>query len=320
MSAKPKNHYAFFEGKVVPIEEAKISIMTHAFNYGTGAFGGLRGYWNTEDEELYVFRPYEHFERLLASAKMLLIDLPYSKDDLVNIALNLLQAENYQEDCYMRPLIYKSDPVIGVRLNDLSGEFALFAVPFGRYVSAEEGARVAVSSWRRVSDTSIPARGKFTGSYLNSAFAKTEALLNGFDEALVLNESGHISEGSAENVFIVRNRQIITPPISSDILEGITRLSVMHLLREELGFEVIERTIDRTEFYVAEEAFFCGTGVQIAAIIEVDRRPVGKGVMGPIVHDLRDLFFDVVRGRHPGYKHWTVPVYASQPAKIPAAK
>ncbi len=319
MAANPRNRFAFFEGKLVSIEEAKVSIMTHALNYGTGAFGGVRGYWNDNNQELYVFRPYDHFERILRSAKMLMIDLPYDKEDLVNIMLNLLQAEGYREDCYMRPLIYKSEPMIGVKLDGLAGEFALFAVPFGRYVDAEEGARVGVSSWRRVSDNSVPARGKFTGAYINSAFIKTEALQNGFDEALVIDDSGHVSEGSAENVFIVRDGKLVTPPVNADILEGITRRTVIHLAREEMGLEVVERPLDRTEFYVAEESFFCGTGVQIAAITEVDRRPVGSGQMGPIVSELRDLYFDVVRGKHPAYQQWVMPVYATEAAQIPTA-
>lgn len=318
MPSQPQNRFAFFEGKLVPIQDAKISIMTHALNYGTGAFGGIRGYWNEDENELFVFRPYDHFKRILASAKMLMIDLPYTRDDLVNILVSLLQAEDFHEDCYLRPLVYKSELVIGVRLNNLAGQFALFAQPFGRYIDAEEGTKVAISSWRRINDNSIPARGKFTGAYINSAFIKTEALLNGYDEALVLDESGHVAEGSAENVFLIRNRQVITPPVSSDILEGITRSTVMHLLREELGLEVIERPIDRTEFYIADEAFFCGTGVQIASITEVDRRPIADGKMGPIVHDLRKLYFDIVRGKHPSYRHWNLPIFATEPSPIPA--
>jgi branched-chain amino acid aminotransferase len=312
------NRYAFFEGNIVPIEEAQISIMTHALNYGTGAFGGLRGYWNKEAEELYVFRPRDHFERFLASAKMLMTELPYSRDDLINIMINLLQHEGYRQDCYLRPLVYKSEPVIGVRLNDLKGDVALFAVPFGRYVNAEEGARVMVSSWRRLPDNSIPPRGKFTGAYIASAFVKTEALMNGYDEALVLDGQGKVSEGSAENIFILRNGQLITPPVNADILEGITRRTIIQLAREELGLEVVERAIARSEFYVADEAFFCGTGVQIAAITEVDQRPVGDGSMGPVVNELRDLYFGIVRGQNPKYMDWCMPVYATKTIGTPA--
>jgi branched-chain amino acid aminotransferase len=315
-----KNRFAFFEGQIVPIEDAKISIMTHALNYGTGAFAGVRGYWNEEEEELFVFRPRDHFKRLLGSAKMLLIDLPYSVDDLVNITLSLLQAEGFRENCYIRPLVYKSEAGIGVRLNDLKGDFAMFALPYGSYLGNEEGAKVAVSSWRRVSDNSIPARGKFTGAYVNSAFIKTEALLNGYDEAIVMDESGHIAEGSAENVFIIRNDKVITPPVNADILEGITRQTVMQIMREELGLEVIERPLDRTEFYIADEAFFCGTGVQIAAITEVDQRPVGNGKLGPHVAALRDLYFDIVSGRHAAYRHLCVPVYAAETMAIAAVR
>lgn len=311
-----KNQYAFFDGKIVPIGDAKISIMNHALNYGTGAFGGIRGYWNDEAEELYVFRPHDHFRRVLASAKMLMIDLPYDENDLVNILISLLQAEGFREDCYLRPLVYKNEDLIGVKLNGIQGTFSMFALPFGRYVDAEEGARVAVSSWRRINDNSIPARGKFTGAYINSAFIKTEALLNGFDEALVLDESGHISEGSAENVFLIRDGIAVTPPVNADILEGITRRTIIHLLKEELGLEVQERPIDRTEFFIASEAFFCGTGVQVAAITEVDRRKVGTGKMGPIVAEVRDLYFDIVRGKVDKYMDWCQPIFAAKPEPI----
>lgn len=311
------NQYAFFEGRIVPIEEAKISIMTHGFNYGTGAFGGLRGYWNEQKEELFVFRPYDHYERLLNSAKMLLIDLPYSRDDLVNITLTLLQHEAYRQDVYIRPLVYKSDHLIGVRLNGLKGDFALFSVPFGRYIQSEEGAKVGFSSWRRLPDDALPPRGKFTGAYVSSAFIKSEALMNGFDEALVLDQTGHVSEGSAENIFILRKNQLVTPPVTSDILEGITRRSLIQIARDELGLEVVERPIDRTEFYVADEAFMCGTGVQMAAIVEVDHRPVGDGKLGPVVESLRNFYYDILHGRNTKYMDWVVPVYASTPIAIP---
>lgn len=313
------NRFAFFKGSIVPMESAKVSIMTHALNYGTGAFGGMRAYWNDTDEELYLFRPHDHFRRLLTSAKMLMIDLPYTEEDLTNITIQLLQKEGFRQDTYLRPLIYKSAEVIGVRLHDLEGDFAMFALPFGSYVSNEEGTKVGFSSWRRISDNTIPARGKFTGAYINSAFIKTEAMLNGFDEALVIDESGHVAEGSAENVFIVRDGKVITPPVNANILEGITRRTVMHLMHEEMGMTIEERSIDRTEFWVCDEAFFCGTGVQIAAITDVDHRPVGTGKMGPIVRELRDLYFGLVRGQNPKYKsQWNLPVYATVPHPVPA--
>jgi branched-chain amino acid aminotransferase len=302
--------YAYFQGKIVPIEEAKVSVMTHALHYGTGAFGGIRAYWNDSDDELYIFRPLDHFKRVLNSAKMLLMDLGHTPESMLDILIQLLRKENYRgENVYIRPLIYKSSPKIGVRLHDLDADLTMFALPFGSYIENEEGSRVTFSSWRRIDDNTIPARGKITGAYANSAFIKTDAALAGFDEALVLNQDGHIAEGSAENFFIVRDGVVITPPIHANILEGITRRSVIQLIQEELNLEVQIREIDRTEVFIADEAFFCGTGVQIVAIAEVDHRKVGDGKMGPVVRDLRQLYFDVVRGRVPRYCHWNMPVY-----------
>lgn len=301
--------YAFFQGEFVPIEEAKVSIMTHAFNYGTGCFEGIRGYWNAEEEQLLVFKMQEHYERFLRSCGILLISLPYSADDLCQITVELLRREGYREDAYIRPLAYKASEGIGVRLHDLEDDFAIFATPFGKYIEKEEGARVHVSSWRRVEDNAIPARAKITGAYINSAFPKTEAFLNGFDEAIVLSHDGHVSEGSAENIFIVRDGLLITPPVTANILEGITRGVIMEIAREELGIETVERTIDRSELYLAEEAFFCGTGVQVVAITEIDHRLVNDGKIGPIALRLRQLYFDIVRGKVEKYRAWCTPVY-----------
>ncbi|MEP0761191.1 MAG: branched-chain amino acid transaminase [Chloroflexota bacterium] len=302
--------YAYFQGKIVPIAEAKVSVMTHALNYGTGAFGGVRAYWNDDEKELFIFRPLDHFQRVLNSGKLLMIDLPHTPETMLNILLELLRMENYRGvDVYIRPLIYKSSAVIGVRLHDLEADFTMFAQPFGSYIHNEEGSRVTFSAWRRLDDNMIPARGKITGAYANSAFIKTDAALSGFDEALVLNQNGHISEGSAENFFMVRDGVAITPPVTANILEGITRRTIMHLLSEEMGVPVEVRDIDRTEVFVADEAFFCGTGVQVVAITEVDHRPVGTGKLGPVVRQLRQLYFDLVRGKIARYRTWNVPVY-----------
>lgn len=301
--------YAFFKGAIVPFSEAKVSVMTHALNYGTGCFEGIRAYWNDQEEQLFVFRMRDHYERFLHSMRLLLMQTPYTADDLGQITLELLRCEGYREDTYIRPLAYKADEIIGVKLHGLQDEIAIFAVPFGLYVENDQGAHATFSSWRRISDNAIPARGKITGAYVNSAFAKSEALLNGYDEAIVLNENGHVSEGSAENIFIVRDGVLITPPVTENILEGITRKTVMELAHEELGIETVERPIDRTECYVADEAFFVGTGVQIVAITRIDHRPIGSGQMGPIVRALRDLYFAVVRGKVAKYRHWCTPVY-----------
>jgi branched-chain amino acid aminotransferase len=302
--------YAFFQGRFVPIEDAKISIMTHALNYGTGCFEGIRAYWNDEDNQLYVFRLLEHFERMHRSCRILRIDLPYSPQELSETTVELLRREGHRQDVYIRPLAYKASEVIGVRLHDLEDAFAMFAIPFGRYIEKEEGAHVCISSWRRVDDNATPARAKITGAYINSALCKTDAVLSGYDEALVLTDTGHISEGSAENFFMVRNGHLVTPTVTSNILEGITRDTIIQLAAEEMGMRTQQRSIDRSEIYICDEAFLCGTGVQVAAVTQIEHRPIGTGSIGPVVSRLRDLYFDVVRGKHHKYKHWCTPVYA----------
>lgn len=306
MSTLPK--YAFFRGKMVPYSEAKVGVMTHALNYGTAIFGGLRAYWNEEQEQAYLFRPADHFRRLLLSARLMRMEIPYTIEQLIDIAKQVVAAEGHRTDVYVRPLVYLSDELIGVRLHGLTPELTMFCVPFGGYIKNETGAHVTISGWRRIDDNMIPARGKIAGAYVNTAFIKTDAMLAGFDEALVLTQDGHIAEGSAENVFIVRDGTLITPPVTDNILEGITRRTVMELARD-LGIPVVERHIDRTEVYIADELFLTGTAAQITAVTRVDHRPVGSGEMGPITARIRELFFRVVRGQEPKYAHWLVPVY-----------
>lgn len=303
--------FAFFQGQIVPIEQATVSITTHALNYGTAAFGGVRAYWNAQKHDLFIFRPVDHFTRLLESARLLFMNIPYTAEQMRDILVELLRREDYHEDVYVRPLVYVSLSGIGVKL-DLPSDFSMFAIPFGGYVDNEEGLHLGTSSWRRVDDTAIPARGKIAGAYANSALIKTEALKNGFDEALVLNNDGHISEASAANIFMIRRGQAVTPPISSNILEGITRRTMMILLKDELGIPVVEREIDRTELYNADEVFLCGTGVQIAAVTKVDHRNIGAGVMGDAVRQLRRIFFETVRGNMPQYAAWNQAVYAPE--------
>jgi len=301
---------AFFKGKIVPYSEAKIGVLTHALNYGTAAFGGMRGYWNADEEQLFLFRPLDHFQRLLNSAKLMCMQLDHTPESLTQITVELLKVDGYRRDVYVRPLAYKSDEIIGVKLHDLHDEISIVAVPFDRYVTNDTNAHVTVSSWRRVDDNAIPARGKIAGAYANSAFIKTDAVRAGFDEALVLTQEGHVSEGSAMNVFIVRDGAVITPPVTDNILEGITRRSVIELLREDMGVPVIERQIDRTEVYLASELFMTGTAAQVTAVTRVDHRPLGTGMMGPVTAELRKIFDDAVRGRKPRFRHWNVPVYA----------
>jgi branched-chain amino acid aminotransferase len=313
----PLPRYAFFRGSIVPYSEARVGVLTHALNYGTGCFAGIRAYWNAEEQELFVFRPHDHFRRFLESTRLLDMTLRYSVSDLTEALLNLLRAELLREDSYARPLAFYGDEAIGVRLHNLTPEVSIVAMPYGRYVDNEEGVHATISSWRRVDDNMIPARGKITGSYVNSAFAKTDAQRAGFDEAIVLNHDGHVAEGSAENFFLVKNGTAMTPPVTDNVLEGITRRTVLELLSKDLGLRVVERPIDRTEIPLADEAFFCGTGVQIAAVTRVDHRPIGTGRLGPAVAALRDLYFDVVRGKRPEYRSWCQPVYADATA-LPA--
>lgn len=304
----PTNKFAFFNGEIVPIEQAQVSVMTNALNYGTGCFEGIRGYWSPEEEQLLVFQLRPHMERLHRSCRILFMELPYSADELCAITLELLRREGFREDVYIRPLVYKSDPAIAVQLNGMADAFTLFAVGFGQYI-AGAAVRACVSSWRRIDDNIMPSRAKASGSYLNSALAKTEALLNGYDEAIVLGGDGHVSEASAANLFIVRGGALITPPVTSDVLEGITRQVVAQLAAEQLGLSLVERPIDRTELYVADEAFFCGTGAEVKPIVEIDRRKVGSGAVGPVAGRLVSLYADVVRGRAPAYRQWCTPVY-----------
>jgi len=299
----------YFEGKIVPLSEAKVGILTHAFSYGTGCFEGIRGYYNENHRQLYLFRAREHFERLHESARVLMINLKLTPDELVEISSELLRDSGIHQDAYIRPSAYKSSEVIGVRLHDLKDDLYIAVQPFGNYIDIDRALNVGVSSWKRVDDNMIPARAKVTGAYVNSAFAKSEALLNGFDEAIMLDANGHVSEGSAENLFMLRGGTMYTPPVTDNILEGITRLTIMTLLREELGVPVIERPIDRTELYVCDELILCGTGAQIAPVGSVDHRPVGKGGIGDLGRRLQTLYFDVVRGNIPKYSHWCAPVH-----------
>ena len=302
-------NFAFFKGRIVPYSEAKIGVLTHTFNYGTGVFGGLRAYWNAEEEQLFIFRPVDHYRRFIDSARLLLMELPYSEAELVQYTIDLLKAEKYRTDCYIRPISYFGDEVIGVKLHGLNPEITIIAIPFGSYVPNEEESHVTISSWKRLDDNMIPARGKISGAYVNSALVKTDAQRSGYDEAIVLNQDGHISEGSAENIFLIRKGIACTPPVTENILEGITRRMVIQILQDEMGVEVVERPIDRTELYLAEEAFFCGTGVQIAAITYVDHRPIGTGQLGPVTDRLRQIYFDIVRGKNPKFRELCVPVY-----------
>ena len=297
----------YFEGDWVPMRDAKVSIMTHAFMYGTATFEGIRGYWNADQGRLYGLKIREHVERIRQSCRILLMQDVPSVDELTRLITETVRRNGFREDVYIRPSFYKSTSAIGVRLHDLDNELYIIALPFGNYIDTESGVRVMTSSWRRNADEALPARGKIVGGYVNMAFQKTEAELNGFDEAIVLTAGGHVNEASAANVFMIRDGVALTPPVSDDLLEGVTRKAIMELLDNE-GIPVQERSIDRSELYVADEAFLCGTGVQVSPIIEIDHRPIGSGGIGPIGRLVRDRYFEAVRGRLPEYAHWLTPI------------
>jgi branched-chain amino acid aminotransferase len=300
--------YAYFKKQVVPLAEAKVGIMTHVLNYGTGVFEGIRGNWNEEDETIYLFKVEDHLRRLRTSAKIMRIEIQETDEQLTELIKQVVQMSGIREDQYIRPLAYKSSEVLGVRVHNLEDDLFIFVAPFGPYLDIDIGARCQTSTWRRVEDTSIPARAKGTGIYINSALAKTEANLNGFDEAIMLNQDGHVSEGSGENLVIVRDGRLITPAPSDNVLEGVTLATVLGLAQSELGLEVQARTIDRSELYIADEVFMTGTAAHVTPVIEIDRRVIGDGGVGPITKQLQQMYFNAIYGRDPKYLHWCTPV------------
>ena len=281
--------------------------MTHAFMYGTATFEGIRAYWNEERQTLFGLFLREHVERIRQSCRILLIDQVPSVDELTGLIVETVRRNDFHEDAYIRPSFYKSTRAIGVRLHNLDHQLYIISIPFGNYIDTEAGVRVMTSSWRRNADEALPARGKIVGGYVNMAFQKSEAELNGYDEAVVLTADGHVNEASAANLFVVRDGVCLTPPVSDDILEGVTRKAMIGLLKDA-GVAVEIRSIDRSELYVADEMFLCGTGVQVSPVIEIDHRKIGSGVVGPITRLIKDRYFDAVRGRLPEYEHWLTPI------------
>ncbi|MBE9501225.1 MAG: branched-chain amino acid transaminase [Chloroflexi bacterium] len=304
--------YAFFNGKLMPLAEAKIGIMTHAFNYGTACFEGIRGNWNSDQEQIYLFRTQDHYQRLLNNCRLLKISIPYSIDELCQLTVELVEKNGYREDIYARPLAYKSSQVVGVRLHDLENDFLIFITPFGPYLDITNGIKCGVSSWRRIDDNMIPPRAKISGLYVNSALAKTEAVDNGFDEAIMLTHDGHVSEGSGENIFLIMDGKLVTPSPSDNILIGITRDTVIKLANWELGIETLERQIDRSELYIADECFLTGTAAHVTPVLEIDHRKVGNGEVGSITKRLQDLYFNIVQGRNKKYIDWCTPAYTKR--------
>ena len=309
------NVLVYFQGEFVPLESAKVNILTQALHYGTAVFEGIRGYWDAESEDIYFFRLREHYERLKRNCNLLKIKLPLTVSEMCDISAQLVQNNKFTENVYIRPLAYKSTRSIGVRLA-ADDDFFIVVVPFGDYLDTRRGLNVCTSSWRRTEDNAIPCRGKISGGYVNCALAADEAHSSGFDEAVRLSESGHVSEGPGFNIFMVRNHKLVTPGETENILEGITRDSVIRLTEEELHLPVEVRKIDRSELYVCDELFFCGTAAQIASIATVDRRVVGTGEIGMVTRELQKLYNAVVVNKFPKYAEWCTPAYRYQRAEM----
>lgn len=305
--ALPK--FCFLEGEFVKWDDAKVPVSTHALHYGTAVFAGLRGYWNEEQNQMYVFRIRDHFERLHDSVRFIFIDLKYSVDELIDITKELLRKNEFRCDVYIRPLAFKSvgPRIVGMDITTVPSSFLMFALGFGEYLPLTGGLHVCTSTWRRIPDVVIPARGKISGTYVNSCLAKAEATYSGFNDAIFLTENGYVSEGSAMNLFMVRNGTLITTPEYADILEGIIRKTLLQVALD-LDIPTEVRPIQRSELYVCDELFFCGTGVQLAPIVKVDHREV-KNTDMPVTKKMQEEFFAIVRGKREKYKHWLTPVY-----------
>ena len=297
--------YAYFHKQFVPLSEAKIGVMTHCLHYGTAAFEGISGKWNKEKQQLYLFRLKEHYERLLNGCQVLKIDLPYTVDKLCQITTELAEKCGFKEDIYIRPMAYKSSEALGVRLHNLDDDFLVFAFPWGPYLDID-GVKCAISSWRRP-DKALQA--KIAGLYINNAIAKTEAIEKGFNEAIILTADGYVSEGSGENIFLVIDGELVTPSPPDLMLVGITRDTVIELARNELGIETIERRIDHSELYTAQECFLTGTAANVTPVTDIDHHKIGDGKIGEITKKLQQLYFDVIRGNNSKYLEWCTPVY-----------
>jgi len=301
--------YAYFKGKIVPFAEAKISIMTHAFNYGTAVFEGIRGYWNEGQQTMFLLKLREHYERLQRSALALKIKIKHNLEELVSITVDLAKRNAYKEDIYIRPIAYKSQEKIGLGLTGIEDDFCMYVAPFGAYLDISKGVRACLSSWRRIGADSLPLGAKINGAYVNSSLAKAEALERGFDEAILLSPDGTVAEGSGENLFLVKDGKLITPRLTEIILPGITRLAVMELAESELKIETIERRLKKEEIFQADELFFCGTGAQISPIIEVDKQKISSGKVGEITKKLQEIYFKAAKGDDPKYLEWLTPVH-----------
>lgn len=304
----PISDIAYFDSKFVPLSEANINIKTHAFLYGTSIFEGIRGYYLSETNSVAIFRLKEHMARLLESAHFYFLTPPHSVDDLCDITVELVKQNKPSTDIYIRPTLYKTGVNITPRMDSTENACCIWVHPLGNYLDTSKGLKVCVSSWRRLDDNALPPRAKAGANYLNTALMVTDSRNSGFDDAIALNQDGTVSEGSAMNLFLIQDNILITPGKTDNILEGITRDTLITLAKNELGLTTEQRPVDRTELYRADEAFFCGTGAQVAPISSIDHRTIGKSGIGPITQQLQALYFKVVRNQLPQYSSWVTMV------------
>lgn len=298
--------FAFFEREMVPLEKAKVSIMTNALQYGTGIFGGIRGYMDSENKNANIFRIEEHYERFLNALRIINKTIPYTQNRLVEITLELAKLNRPKSDFYLRPFAYGANFELSPNLALQDFEFALYMIPLGEYLSISKGLKLGISNWVRINDNMIPSRAKISGGYINSSLARGDAEKLGFDDCLMMTADGHIAEASGANFFMVRDGKLITSPKYADVLEGITRRTILQLAAE-LNIPCEERHIDRTEVYIADEAFLTGTGAQVAWISEVDGRKISENI-GPISGKIQKLFFNIVRAKEKKYSRWLTRV------------
>jgi len=300
---------AYFEGRMVPLEEARVPITTHAFNYGTGCFEGIRAYWNPDLGQLFTFRLTDHMRRLTDSARILKLDFEMEPEQLAALALELLARNGFREDAYLRPIVYKSEHTIKVALTGFTTSFCMYAIPMGAYLDIDRGLSLTISAWSRIGDNAIPARAKPTGAYVNAAIASDEARQRGVDEAIMLTSDGHVAEASSANIFLVQRGELVTPEAADDILVGVTRDSVLRIAQHQ-GISVRERRVDRSELFSADEVFLCGTGVQIAPVTNIDGRQIGSGKPGKVTVELQERYLAIVRGMSDEFREWRSAVFA----------
>lgn len=310
--ASKRPDYAWMNGEIVPWADAKVHIRSETALRGWNVFEGIRSYASPDKQQMYVVKSTEHMDRLFnSSMKIFRIQVKWTAEEVTRGMIELLRANNFHEDVHIRPMAYLDvgEGMGGSQADQIDSGFAITALESPSKPSLWSGIKVCVSSWRRISDDVMPPRVKAGANYLNSRYITLEAKQEGYDSAIVLNREGKVSEGPGACVMIVRRGRVVTPPVTAGILESVTRYALIDLFRSEMDMEVVEREIDRTELYVADEVFFCGTGAQVQPIISVDKYPVGDGQPGPVLKEMQSIYFDIVRGSNSRYSHWLTPVY-----------